>query len=393
MMLRIAAELALRQLLHRGGKLAGALIGVCVAIVLIFTQLGFQNALYDSAVGIPRALDADILIAGPTFKSWADSPPWMNRALLYEAQSVPGVRSAAPLYSSSIQIASPLDGHALSCTLLAFSPQAPVFLPPGIARQTDQIALPDRLIMDRDSRVDFEAIRDAVLARGEAEITVLNATDTLQRIGWVSGLFDLGPSFTIDGTMITSDLNYYRLTSIPLDRVGVGVVRVADGHDVAAVRDRLAAVLDGRARVFLKQDFIDNEIAYYAENTPIGYIFRLGLIVGTFVGIVFISQALHGIVSDNLKEYATLRAIGYQQGFFGAVVGFIALVLSVAAYIPSSILAWGVYVLAADASKLPLRMNLPDMSAIFALVLVMAVTATLLAVGKIRKADPVDLFS
>lgn len=393
MMLRIAAELALRQLLHRGGKLAGALIGVCVAIVLIFTQLGFQNALYDSAVGIPRALDADILIAGPTFKSWADSPPWMNRALLYEAQGVPGVRSAAPLYSSSIQIASPLDGHALSCTLLAFSPQAPVFMPPGIARLADQVALPDRLIMDRDSRVDFEAIRDAVLARGEAEITVLNATDTLQRIAWVSGLFDLGPSFTIDGTMITSDLNYYRLTSVPLDRVGVGVVRVADGHDVAAVRDRLAAVLDGRARVFLKQDFIDNEIAYYAENTPIGYIFRLGLIVGTFVGIVFISQALHGIVSDNLKEYATLRAIGYQQGFFGAVVGFIALVLSVAAYIPSSILAWGVYVLAAGASKLPLRMNLPDMSAIFALVLVMAVTATLLAVGKIRKADPVDLFS
>jgi putative ABC transport system permease protein len=364
-----------------------------VAIVLIFTQLGFQNALYDSAVGIPRALDADILIAGPTFKSWADSPPWMNRALLYEAQSVPGVRSVAPLYSAAIQIASPLDGHGLSCYLLAFSPQAPVFLPADIAALTEQLALPDRLIMDRQSRVDFEAIRDAVEARGESEITVLNATDTLQRIGWVTGLFDLGPSFTIDGTMITSDLNYYRLTSTPLDRVSVGVLRVADGYDIKRVRDQLAETLQGRAQVFLKQDFIDNEIAYYAENTPIGYIFRLGLIVGAFVGIVFISQALHGIVSDNLREYATLRAIGYQQGFFSAVVGFIALVLSVVAYVPSSFLAWGVYALAADASKLPLRMNLPDMAAIFALVLIMAVTATLLAVGKIRKADPVDLFS
>lgn len=392
-MLRVAAELALRQLVHRGGKLAGALVGVCVAIVLIFTQLGFQNALYDSAVGIPRALDADILIAGPTFRSWADSPPWMNRALLYEAEGVPGVGSAAPLYSSSIQIASPVDGHGLSCTLLAFSPKAPVFRPAGIAALSGQVALPDRLIMDRQSRVDFEVIRATVERRGEAEIAVLNATDTLQRLGRVVGLFDLGPSFTIDGTMITSDLNYYRLTSIPLDRVGVGVVRVEAGHEVRAVRDRLAAALDGRARVFLKQDFVDNEIAYYAENTPIGYIFRLGLIVGTFVGIVFISQALHGIVSDNLKEYATLRAIGYQQGFFAAVVGFIALVLSVSAYVPSALMAWGVYALAADASKLPLRMNLPDMAAIFVLVVVMAMTATLLAVGKIRKADPVDLFS
>ena len=80
-MLRVAAELGVRQLLHRGGKMAGAMVGVCVAIVLIFTQVGFQNALYDSAVGIPNALDADVFIAGPTFHSWADSPPWMPREI------------------------------------------------------------------------------------------------------------------------------------------------------------------------------------------------------------------------------------------------------------------------------------------------------------------------
>ncbi len=392
-MLRVAAGLAARQLLHRSGKLAGALIGVCVAIVLIFTQLGFQNALYDSAVGIPRALDADILIAGPTFESWADSPPWMNRALLYEAQTVPGVRSVAPLYSSAIQIASPVDGHGLSCYLLAFSPHSPVFLPGSIADQTAQLAIPDRVIMDRQSRADFELISQGVTRNGSMEVSVLNASDTLQRLAWVTGLFDLGPSFTIDGTMITSDLNYYRLTSFPLDRVGVGVVRVQDGQDPARIKELLIQRLGKRAKVFLKQDFIDNEIAYYADNTPIGYIFRLGLVVGAFVGVVFISQALHGIVSDNLKEYATLRAIGYQQGFFVAVVAFIALAISVTAYIPSAFLAWGVYAMAADASKLPLRMNVPDMSAIFALVLAMALAATLLAVGKIRKADPVDLFS
>ena len=76
-----------------------------------------------------------------------------------------------------------------------------------------------------------------------------------------------------------------------------------------------------------------------------------------------------------------------------AVVGAIALVLSVFAYVPSAFLAWGLYGLAAEASKLPLRMNLPDMAGIFVLTLIMAVAATLLAIGKIRKADPVDLFS
>ena len=166
-MLRVAAELGVRQLLHRGGKMAGAMVGVCVAIVLIFTQLGFQNALYDSATGIVRALDADILITGPTFKSWGDSPPWMNRALVYEARGVPGVRSAAPLYSAAIQVASPRDGHGLASYLLAFSPQAPVFAGADIAALAREVALPDRLIMDRRSRGDFEVFRDAVERRGE----------------------------------------------------------------------------------------------------------------------------------------------------------------------------------------------------------------------------------
>lgn len=392
-MLRVAATLAYRQLLHRSAKLAGALIGVCVAIILIFTQIGFQNALYDSAVGIPRALDADILIAGPTFQSWADSPPWMARRLLFEVEGVRGVKSVAPLYSSAIQIASPADGHSLSSYLLAFSPQKPVFLYPGINRLAEKIALPDSVIMDRLSREDFELIRDQVDRDGETAILQLNAGDTLQRITHVTGLFELGPSFTIDGTVITSDLNYYRMTSFPLDRVGLGVVRIEPGAEPARVKADIHARLGKAAQVFLKQEFIANEIDYYASKTPIGYIFRLGLVVGAFVGVVFISQALHGIVNDNLREYATLRAIGYQQNFFVAVVTFISLAISLVAYVPSAFAAWGVYSLASSATNLPLRMNLPDMASIFCLVLLMGLAATLMAVGKIKKADPVDLFS
>ena len=392
-MWRVAATLAYRQLLHRSVKLAGALVGVCVAIVLIFTQAGFQNALYDSAVGIARALDADLLIAGPTFQSWADSPPWMARSILFTAQGVPEIASVAPLYSSAIQIASPVDGHALSSYLLGFSPQQPVFAPPRLRALAAQVAVPDTVAMDASSREDFELIRDKVLADGRAEIMLLNASDTLQRVSHVGALFDLGPSFTIDGTMVTSDLNYYRMTSFPLDRVGLGVVRLKDGADAAQVKAALQARLGTAAQVFLKQDFIDNEIDYYATKTPIGYIFRLGLVVGAFVGVVFISQALHGIVNDNLREYATLRAMGYPQSFFAAVVTFIALAISLVAYVPSLLVAWGVYSLAAAATKLPLRMNLPDMAGILALVVLMGLMAALLSVGKIRKADPVDLFA
>jgi len=116
-------------------------------------------------------------------------------------------------------------------------------------------------------------------------------------------------------------------------------------------------------------------------------------VVGVLVGTVFISQALHGIVNDNLKEYATLRAMGYDQSFFLVLVTAISLTLAVCAYLPSTLMAWGIYRLAAGATKLPLQMKLGDMSMIFSVVVAMGLAASLLAIRKLKAADPVDLFA
>lgn len=393
MMFAVAAQLAFRQLTHRGAKLLGALVGVCVAVILIFTQVGFQNALYDSAVGIPNALDADVLIAGPTFHSWADSPPWMARSLLYEAEGVAGVSRVTPLYTTAIQVASPVDGHSLSAYLMAFPPGAPAFTRADINRQIGSVALADRVLMDGESRDDFEAIRADFEKTGLTEIAVLNPSESLQKVVEVVGLFGVGPSFSIDGSIITSDLNFYRMTNIPLDRVGLGLVRAAPGIDSKALRAAIQGKLGTRAQVYTRAEFAANEVRYYADETPIGYIFRMGLVVGVLVGTVFISQALHGIVNDNIKEYATLRAMGYDQSFFVALVAVISLTLSVCSYIPSTLVAWGIYHLAASATKLPLQMKLGDMTTILAVVIAMGLAATMLAIRKLKAADPVDLFS
>jgi len=52
-----------------------------------------------------------------------------------------------------------------------------------------------------------------------------------------------------------------------------------------------------------------------------------------------------------------------------------------------------VYTLAASATHLPLRMKAGDMASIFFIVVVMGLVATLLAIRKLKNADPVDLFS
>ena len=391
-MLGVAVGLASQQLLHRGTKLIGALLGVCVAVILMFTQLGFKGALYDSAVNSIRALDADIILTSREFQTMAFTPPWMPIHLLHDAQGVGGVASARPLYAATVQITDPRDGRPLSSWLFAFPPDEPVFRDSDINSQIDLLRLPQNVIIDRLARIQVGEIAQQVQRLGRVDVVVPIPQSTIQPVIRIVGLFQIGPTINVDGNMITSDLNFYRTLSIPLDRVSLGVVRVADGYDPAAVRDAIQQRLGPQARVFLKNDFIDNEQEFWAKNTPIGFVFNLGLAVGILVGIVFVSQTLHGIVADNMREYATLRAMGYSQNFFVFLVGSIAVAIGLITYAPSAVVSYFIFVGAASVTKLPMQLKPSYMIEVFIIVVGMGLIATVMSTKKLKKADPVDLF-
>lgn len=392
-MLRLSLYLAFRQLVHRSGSAVGALAGVCVAIVLMFMQLGFRNALYDSAVGIPLALDADIFLASNQYVSLAFSPPWLPRSALSQAQSVEGVVTARPFYAFSGQLRSPRSGANMSSWILGFDPDQPVFTLPSINDRLHLLRLSNAALMDRLSRYDYTLLRDAVDAGGEPTVGVHLPGASLSPTVRIAGLFTLGPSFTIDGMIVVSDLTMYRLLGLPLDRVSLGLLRLAPGADPQAVKQRLQAVVGDRVRIFTRQEFIDGEKAFYATRTPIGMIFNIGLLVGVVVGVVFISQVLHGIIDANLKEYAVLVAMGYKRYFFRLIVFEIAAVIAVATFIPSLLLSVGLYAAAGAATKLPLVLRPEAALGVFVLVVVMGNVASLFAMRKLKRANPLDLFS
>ena len=387
-----AARLAYKQLTHRGARLLAALLGVMVAVVLMFTQLGFKGALYDSGVAVARAFDGQIVLAAPDFRTMSFNPPWMPRRLLYEAQAVDGVRSASPLYASTVQLADPADGNLLATWLYAFAPDQPVFTLPEVNAAIPQIRLPRIAIIDRRSRYELGRIASHVVQLGAVDLVLPTPAATTQFVFTMVGTFEIGPTISADGNIITSDLNYYRYLHVPLDRVSLGIVRVSDGADPVAVRSAIEQRLGGSARVFLLPDFIENEIDFYAYRTPIGFIFNVGLAVGIFVGVVFISQVLHGIINDNIREYAALRAIGYDQTFFVSLVACIAVAIAVITYIPSVLITLLIYRLAASATRLPLDLKPTYLVTVLSIVLVMGLTAALFSSKKLKRADPVDLF-
>lgn len=392
-MVKLSAFLAMRQLLHRGRSSIGGLAGVCVAVILMFMQLGFRNALYDSAVNIPGSLDADIFITGPQYVSLAFSPPWLARQVLMEAQAVNGVSDARPLYAFSGQLRSPRTGTNMSGWILAFELDKPVFKLPEINAKIDLLRLPNSAIMDRKSRYDYTLLRDAMDVGHTPSIAVHQPGASLAPIIQLNGMFTLGPSFTIDGLIITSDLNFYRILSVPLDRVSLGLVKLAPGADATAVKEALQATLGDRAKVMTRDEYLAAEKNFYATRTPIGVIFNIGLFVGVVVGVVFISQVLHGIIESNLREYAVLVAMGYKSYFFMLIVFEIAAAIAVLTFVPSLGISAALYSLAGWATQLPLNLRMSSVFGVFVLVLLMGNLAAILAMRKLKLANPLELFS
>ncbi|BDI19859.1 hypothetical protein ANSO36C_56610 [Nostoc cf. commune SO-36] len=59
------------QLSHEKGRLLVALSGIAFADVLMFMQLGFQNALFESNTIIHRSMQADMFVISPKARNLA----------------------------------------------------------------------------------------------------------------------------------------------------------------------------------------------------------------------------------------------------------------------------------------------------------------------------------
>ena len=162
--------------------------------------------------------------------------------------------------------------------------------------------------------------------------------------------------------------------------------------DPAAVRDAILTALPPDIAILTREQFKAMEVAYWNYNTPIGYVFNFGVIMGFVVGAIIVYQILFSDVQDHLKEYATLKAIGFTDGYLSRVVLEQAAILALAGFIPALLLTWQLFKQAGAATNLPLTLT-PELGGqVLVLTLFMCVGAGLLALRKVRSADPADVF-
>jgi putative ABC transport system permease protein len=380
-------RIAWLQISHQPLRLLAAVLGVAFAVLLIFVQLGFQSALYDSSVRWHTSLGYDLALISPK-ATYIVNPPGFPRNRLYQAAGFPGVASVTPVYINIGTWRNP-DNPAESRNIfvMGFDPTDQGFALAGDADQIRLLQKRDKVLFDRLSRSEFGPVVKRMEDTGSVS-TELNNRDVE-----IVGLYSLGTSFGIDGSIITSDLNFRRLfPDRSPSRIEIGLIRLEPGADPEAIRDSIIAEVPGDVRVLTKAEFVQHEVDYWSDSTPIGYVFGLGVAMGLAVGMIVVYQILFSDVQDHIKEFATLKAMGYSGFFLSRVVLNEALQLAVIGFVPGLLISLFIYNQATTVTNLPLEMTWQRGATVLGLTILMCAVSGLLALRKLRSVDPAAVF-
>ena len=144
----------------------------------------------------------------------------------------------------------------------------------------------------------------------------------------IVGHFDLGTGLTADGCHPRERHGVSALRSHPRspDEPSFGLVRLQAGRrrrcdcpaDAGAPPPRTCrAANSGEVEVLTRAEAIHYELDRWIRETSIGMIFQLGVAVSLLVGTVIVYQVLSSDVAAHLRQYATLKAMGYTNRFLG----------------------------------------------------------------------------
>jgi putative ABC transport system permease protein len=377
--------LAWYNLRHDRPRLLVAVAGVTFAVLLMFMNLGFLGALVSTTVNFYDQFNGDIFLISPQSLEISSTKAF-PRERLYQAAGIEGVQQVMPLYAEYALWKNPETNLSRAMFVYGFNPSDPVFLMPELNTTEGIRALqqPDAAFIDRRSRPEF------------GPQTVGLETEADRRRITIAGQYDLGGGFAADGTLIMSDQNFRRyFDPRPLDQVNLGLVLLEPGADAERVKAALQEQLPADIEVYTKPEIIAKESRFWIQTTSIGFIFGLGVLVSFVVGTVIVYQILYTDIRDHLREYATLKAIGYSGGYLFKTVIQEALLLALMGYVPGLILALGLYEMAynATAGTLPMRMTVFRVIFVFSLTVLMCTLSGLISVRKAVTADPAEVFA
>jgi putative ABC transport system permease protein len=375
--------LAWHNLVHQKTRTLVALAGVGFALILIFMQLGFLGGIQKAATVLYDHLDFDVLVVSREYVNVNKSGSFpIDR--LYQAQQASAAVQAAPLYVGFQLWRNPqTEKHYRRYIQIVAFPLAeqPFTGLPAIDAARDKLRVPDTVLIDRNSRDEFGPKTPGTVAElGGRKVTIV-------------GQFDMGISFGADGVLVTSADTFSGLVGGQSpDIINLGLLKLPEKADPDEAARRLNAVLPHDVWARSRAEVERRERRHWVWQTPAGTIFLLGVGIALVVGVVFVYQVIATDIKDHLRQYATLKAIGYNNLYLAGIVLKQALILALAGYVPAFLVALGLYWLTTQVAGVVIAMTFLRALGVLGLSVAMCSLSGLFALRKVWAADPADLF-
>jgi putative ABC transport system permease protein len=374
--------LAWKNVTHNKVRAAASLAGVGFAIVLIFMQMGFYDACFRSSTMVFDQLDFDIALVSPQYVHLR-APGAIPRRRIYQARSLPGVARVSPFFVGNALWRSPETGFQREMLVLAVDPREHPFRLPELIAAAELLKKEDTVVIDTKAQKAYAAGALHVGDKVELEHRDLEVVAT----------YGYGCGFISDASVLVSDRTLARIVpGYPLESVSVGFIQLKPGANREAVIQALEAELPKDVEVLRREQLDRHEQDYFVKTKPLGIMFSSGVLLAFAVGAVILYQVLASEVMNRLKEYATLKAIGYSNGFMNLVIFQQATIFAFMGFVPALLLSLGLYKITQFSTNLPMVMTPQRVAFVLVLSVVMCGMSGMLASRKVSRADPADLF-
>ncbi len=372
-----SVPVARRTLLHHRRRLAAALAGVAMAVVLANLEIGILQGFMSNAVIFIDRMPADIWVMArgtPNF----DMCHSMSESNLESVKSVRGVQWAEKMLVawSNWQTSA---GNVENTEVVGLPPGGPLTVPfPVEPKGAGLSGLPGGAIIDRSDQARLK-----VRTVGEtAELTGRRIVIE----GFTTGM----RSFTTNPYVL---MRYDEAVKSSLAAPGTTsyiLVKAARGVPVEELRAEIRRKLPD-TDVLTSAEFSARTKSYWVFGTGLGGAFFLTALLGLVVGGAVVAQVLYALVQDQRAEFGVLKAMGAGPGRLLRIIVGQALLIALTGAVVGQLLSIGLAG-AVRSTGSPMELAWGLSAAVLALVTVTCLAAAVVPLLKVLRLEPAMVF-
>jgi putative ABC transport system permease protein len=377
-------SLALATLIYEWRRYLAAVIALAFSGLLILAQVGMFTGIVQAATATIDRSRADLMIMPAKSESLINSgPSSLPRRIGPQLYLNPNVAEVASFDGGGGRWTNQPKGDQKQITTFVqvnmVDTEAGALTLPVDYPESVRMALmePNAIAVDRSAlgrlgvklgdsaALNGKTVRVRALLEGYPDInqaSVVVSRDTLRRLG----LAEKG------------------------DKTGPLMVRVRNGAEAESVRDQLNANAAGAYRAWTRPELAKANEGALMKEQIIGVFLGFSVFLGFLIGVGITSQTLRGAILANIKEFASLRALGVSMGSLRLIVLELSFWVGVVGLMATALFTWLVSILAKGAG-LPMGFPLTWIVGVTVLLMIISLASGLMALGILKKSQPADL--